>query len=137
MVADFHDAHIRHLTDAEQLHSASRLASADHLYGLAAECGLKRLMLCFGMIARSDGSPDLFQDRKHANELWPRYEAYRSGSQAGTRYALPLSDPFADWAIEQRYAAQINFDSARVINHQVGAQLVKQLIENARLDGLL
>jgi hypothetical protein len=40
MNADFLDAHYRHWQDAELLFGRGRLANADHLYGLAAECGL-------------------------------------------------------------------------------------------------
>ncbi len=56
--ADFLDAHQRHLDDAESLFQAGRLANADHLYGMASECGLKRLMAAFGMtIDSTTGSP--------------------------------------------------------------------------------
>ncbi len=43
MQADFLDAHERHWQDAELLLTNQRLANADHLYGMSAECGLKRL----------------------------------------------------------------------------------------------
>lgn len=49
MKTDFHDAHERHWDDAERLFEAQRWANADHLYGVAAECGLKWLMVHFGM----------------------------------------------------------------------------------------
>lgn len=49
MQADYLDAHERHWEDAEHLFQSGRWANADHLYGLAAECGLKKLMLAFGM----------------------------------------------------------------------------------------
>ncbi len=42
MSVDFGDAHIRHWKDAELLYCVQHLANADHLYGMAAECGLKR-----------------------------------------------------------------------------------------------
>ncbi|WHF34964.1 hypothetical protein [Aeromonas salmonicida] len=47
MQADFLDAHARHWDDAESLLQAQRWANADHLYGMAAECGLKQLMRVF------------------------------------------------------------------------------------------
>jgi hypothetical protein len=49
MNTDFYDAHQRHWDDAELLYEKQRWANADHLYGMAAECGLKQLMLAFGM----------------------------------------------------------------------------------------
>lgn len=57
MKADFLDAHERHLIDAKQLYNAARIANADHLYGLSAECGLKQLMYCFGMSLDASGCP--------------------------------------------------------------------------------
>lgn len=50
MNADFLDANARHQHDADLLFDRQRWANADHLYGLAAECGLKRLMVTFGML---------------------------------------------------------------------------------------
>lgn len=49
MSVDFLDAHRRHWEDAELLHEHARWANANQLYGIAAECGMKRLMLVFGM----------------------------------------------------------------------------------------
>ena len=45
MYIDFLDAYLRQWEDAEMLFGSERWATADHLYGLAAECGLKRLMI--------------------------------------------------------------------------------------------
>jgi hypothetical protein len=42
MNTDFLDAHERHHDDADHLHANARHANADHLYGVSAECGLKR-----------------------------------------------------------------------------------------------
>lgn len=57
MNPDFLDAHDRHWNDAEYLFAALRWANADHLYGLSAECGLKRLMIAFGMPVTTSGNP--------------------------------------------------------------------------------
>jgi hypothetical protein len=48
-MTDFYNAYTRHIEDAEFLFSASHLGNADQIYGYAAECGLKCLMLHFGM----------------------------------------------------------------------------------------
>ena len=42
--ADFADVHRRHWEDAELLFMSERLGTADHLYGLNAERGLKAVM---------------------------------------------------------------------------------------------
>jgi len=95
MQADFLDAHARHWDDAERLFEAQRWANADHLYGIAAECGLKRLMHAFGMnVDPTTGGPIKPKDWKHANNIWARFESYRSGYAQGVSYGLPLNNPF-------------------------------------------
>ncbi|MDR3472596.1 MAG: hypothetical protein P4M09_13055 [Devosia sp.] len=137
MQADFHDAHDRHWHDAEKLHSGARWANADHLYGLAVECGLKRLMHEFGMALGNGGSPAKPEDRKHADKLWVRYDAYRAGYHNGVAYTLPAANPFGDWSVEQRYANQREFDATRVNAHRLGADTIRQLVSKARADGLI
>ncbi|MDR2376699.1 MAG: hypothetical protein LBD96_09720 [Treponema sp.] len=105
MQTDFYNAYKRHWEDADYLFNDSRWANADHLYGYAAECGLKCLMRQFGMILDpATGSP-YPQDRLHINDLWHRYEAYRAGFGAAA-YLLPRPNPFVNWRISQRYAKE-------------------------------
>lgn len=136
MQADFLDAHQRHWQDAELLMERRRLANADHLYGMAVECGLKRLMQVFGMKMNPRG-PVEKADFKHAEVIWDRFETYRSGHAKGPGYALPDGAPFSDWKAEQRYAARNHFDDARVIGHRAGAEQVRRLIQKAEREGLL
>ena len=138
MHADFLDAHKRHWDDAERLFQAQRWANADHLYGITAECGLKQLMLAFGMPYDSakDRPADL-GDRVHANGIWARFESYRSGHLHGTGYALFPGNPFVNWDVSDRYAHQSNFDQAQAKGHQAGAQAVRSLITKAQHEGLL
>ena len=138
MRADFLDAHKRHWDDAERLMQAGRLANADHLYGMAAECGLKQLMLAFGMaLDPRTGKPTDRNDWVHANNIWPRYESYRSGRIAGADYALPSQNPFNQWDVSDRYANQAGFQQHRVHRHQAGAQAVRNLIGKAQREGML
>jgi len=139
MTTDFLDAHRRHQRDAETLHGLSRLPNADHLYGIAAECGLKRLMLAFGMpFDTGRDAPKRRRDKTHINEIWKRYETYRSGDPFGAAYSLPsATNPFSHWDASQRYAHQSNFDSARVARHQTAARSVRQLVRKAQLNGLI
>lgn len=138
MNSDFLDAHHRHWHDAEQLFSADRWANADHLYGLAAECGLKRLMLAFGMPFDAGADrPDNRQDRVHANGAWTRYESYRAGYHQGVGYALSIANPFQDWDVSQRYASQVHFDKARTQSHRTGSDRIRQLVKKAAVEGLI
>lgn len=143
MQTDFLDAHKRHWDDAEHLFKGLRWANADHLYGLSAECGLKRLMMAFGMkVNPTTGTPSGSIDRVHVMEnsrpdnTWTRYEAYRSGRNA-VAYAISSVNPFVNWDVFQRYAHQSNFDQVRVESHKQGAAAVRKLVEKANLEGLI
>lgn len=138
MQADFLDAHFRHWDDAERLLQAQRWANADHLYGFAAECGLKRLMLAFGMpYDAAKDRPQNEKDRKHADEAWARFESYRSGAILGAGYVPAIvGNPFSQWSASQRYAHHSNFDQARANGHRDGADAVRTLVLKAQREGL-
>ena len=57
MPVNFRDAAERHWADAGYLLEDDRIANADHLFGLSAECALKALMLSLGMILGPKGAP--------------------------------------------------------------------------------
>jgi len=137
MTTEFYDAFERHAEDAETLFQAARWANADHLFGLATECGLKRLMLEFGM--RWDTGKDVPQDqpdRVHVDLAWDRYEHYRAGYGA-MKYVLSAPNVFNDWKVFQRYAKQSNFDLVRVNPHRNGCEEVRVLLQQAILDGII
>lgn len=137
MGTNFEDAHHRHWADAELLFASGCLANADHLYGLAAECGLKALMSAWGMPYDDDQDrPSRGQDRRHADGIWQRYERYRQG-QAAAHYQLSTSGPFADWSIQQRYWPRRCFDPRTVERHQQGAKEVNQMLRQAQREGWL
>ncbi len=138
MNADFFDAHDRHRADADLLFTSGRWANADHMYGLAAECGLKRLMLAFGMpFDAARDRPSDRDDRLHIDDVWDRFETYRSGSVSGTGYSLPATNLFGDWTASQRYAHQASFDEPRALAHQIGATEVQTLLKKAQNQGLI
>ena len=133
MASDFLDAHERHLTDAELLFQSQRWANADHLYGIAAECGLKRLMCTFGMpVDILTGDPANRHDREHINRIKPRYTAYLSGKEL-IEYNIDLS-AFDDWDVFQRYSNQSDFNESKVSIHRNGASLVRELILKVKLE---
>ena len=137
MNSDFYDACLRHFDDAEQLFKAQRWANADHLFGISVECGLKRLMIAFGMSIDERGTPADRSDKVHADGVWMRYEAYRSGHHEAVHYVLSSTPPFHDWHINQRYAHQNNFDQTHVDPHRDAAHEVRKLLNRAERDGLL
>lgn len=135
--ADFLDAHERHWNDAELLSHAQRWANADHLYGMAVECGLKCLMMVSGMDVDASGNPIDKKYWKHAKDIWILFESCRSGRLLGTEYALPTRNPFHDWDISDRYAHHSHFNETRTQSRQQGGQTVCELIKKARLEGLI
>ncbi len=138
MKTDFLDAHSRHWEDAQILFQNQRWANADHLFGMAAECGLKRLMQTFGMpYDAGTDRPQERDDREHINKIWNRFESYRSGHARGATYVLPASNLFNNWHVAQRYAHQSAFNEAYVTKHKKGAETVKELVQQARRDGLI
>lgn len=136
MQADFSDANERHWHDAELLLTGERWANADHLYGFSAECGLKALMVAFGMPCNEVGSPREQRDWKHIDKLSTRYEAYRSGS-AFADYRCDDVDAFANWLVSDRYANQAEFDANYVAVHRNAAQAIRSLLKTARREGVI
>ena len=135
--ADFRDAHDRHWNDGEMLYAASRWANADHLYGISAECGLKAIMVKFGMIM-ADTGPLEKQYRVHVDNLWHTFISFAErADQAIYATRLPSSNPFATWSSDQRYSAQVHFTGAIAADHRSGAQAVRALITELNRDGLL
>jgi hypothetical protein len=137
MQADFYNAYLRHWKDAEYLYNDSRWPNADQLYGYSAECGLKCIMLQFGMQVDSTGTPtNKKQDKVHINKIWNRYEAYRAGTGA-SGYSLLKQNPFDNWDISDRYAHELFFNQSYVDPHRDGALLVMSLVNKAILEGIL
>lgn len=137
MSADFLDAHCRHMVDANTLFQASRLPNADQLFSFSAECGLKALMGTFGMLFRDDGAPKEYDDRKHADLVWDRYETYRSTNHIGASYVLPNPNPFLDWNASQRYTHSSFITLQSVDAHKTAAEIVATMVKKAQLEGLI
>lgn len=136
MNEDFLDAHKRHWEDAERLFTVKRWANADHLYGIAAECGLKGLAEKFKQAPLDKGERRHIMEANKPNNAWDVFETYRSGHALGPKFLLP-TNPFTNWDVSQRYAHQSNFDEPRVAAHRQGADLVNELIKKADFEGLL
>jgi hypothetical protein len=136
MKVDFVDAHSRHHENAEHLFAGNRLPNADHLFGLAAECGMKALMAHFGMPMTTIGDPQNPSDKVHIDRLWSRYQSYHA-SVTAPNLTLPATNPFDDWRIEQRYGASHEFRRPLVLPHRDGSILVKKLVDRAGREGIL
>jgi len=134
---DYRDAAERHWEDADPLFADSRMANADHLFGLSAECGLKAVMQGLGMRLSPDGIPEENRHRVHINRLWDEFVAFAQGRD-GARYALAIAaspNPFDDWDVAQRYCHRSKITPAVATKHQQGAQTAMQVLREAILDG--
>lgn len=137
MPLDYRDAAHRHWEDAEHLFDGSRWANADHLYGLAAECALKAVMLRLGMRLHPSGRPE-DPYAVHIDRLWSQFSVFASG-RGGHRYAVHISghsNPFWDWDIGQRYHHRSYCTRQRVEKHREGAEVARRALTKAILDGL-
>lgn len=136
MNTNFIDAFARHFKDADFLLEKERFANASQLYGLAAECGLKALMIKFGM-PLSGHLPQDKKDKVHADGVWQRYQSYQSGHTLGTGYGLTVQNPFGAWSIHQRYWKSSCITEKNAQSHRQGASQVEGLVKKAQLAGLL
>ena len=127
----------RHWRDAELLFDDQKrksLGNADHLYGFAAECGLKALMLSCGM-EMHNGKPRNREDCCHVDKLLRRYQIYMAGIDK--KYVLSDTDFFKQWNIDERYAKDTELSQDQVKKHRSNAEKVRDMIKEAQKDGLL
>lgn len=127
--ADFPAAQHRHWSDAEFLFAVGRLANAHQLYGYCAECGLKAVMVHFGLSVDEEGHPEP-QYRKHLPALWTLFEAFLDSRDAGLRLpGLPEPNPFEDWTVSARYSRGDHATPDSVRRHRTAAREIAKMIE--------
>lgn len=101
---DYPSAAFRHWQDAQLLAGENRVENADQLYGLAAECAIKKALIELPAFIKA-GLLDA-PYKKHINELWDKvnlqslHKRYPDLSKC-----LKAGNPFSDWHVNQRYVA--------------------------------
>lgn len=138
----------RHFKDAVILLSGSRQANAGQLFGLAAECGLKAVVVACGVPTDSEGSVQKLPGipgkgfRDHLPYL--HNTATVSGGlvpdgRFSNRYMamMPNLGAFLDWAVDQRYWSDSAVPASSLPGWQAAAQEVMQAVDQAKQDGLL
>jgi len=137
---DFLDASHRHYTDAGLLDRHERYANADHLYGIAAECMLKTIMIGLGAQVSNKGNLREQAYKVHIDTLWLEFSAFVGGA-GGSNYMPfpPHQTPFLDWDINQRYAAERHFTDRwiRSKRRREDVQAIARTLQAAILDGLV
>jgi hypothetical protein len=139
MAVDYCNAADRHWEDAGHLLNNNRLANSDHLFGFAAECALKAIMMALGMSLDAHERPVEEPGKKHINELWNEFGAFVQ-SRGGAKYAAMIDttlNPFDDWKAGQRYHHRSTFTVAKVEKHRQAAERTMGVLQDAILDGVI
>lgn len=141
----------RHMTDAETLFTAGRLANAGQLYGFVAECGLKALLMACGVQPDADGGipgrrplpgKGLHPLRTHVpllmTNITAEFQIIPDGAQA-TRYLalVPNRNDFQDWSIDHRYWRDTALPTASVDQWRAAAREITTMLDQAKQDGVL
>lgn len=130
MATNFKQAAWRTKIDAETLFGDGRLGTADQLFGVAAECALKAVLVALGVFPPS-GPPKKSSFRCHIDKLWDEYAIHMSGlAQA----PLP-ANPFTAWKMDHRYEEDSTFTPSRLQTHRDGAQTALGQLEDALVKG--
>ena len=139
---DFKVASRRHKVDADVLIAQGRGANAGQLYGFAAECGLKALLVAHGLRTGPNGDIlDRNRYRSHVPVL-SRAVALTTifpDGRAATRYIsmLPNLSHFDDWSVDHRYWTDAALPAASVANWRIAASEVSSMLDAATVDGVM
>lgn len=136
MRVDFKNAARRHFADAQLLEQSNRLANADHLYGISAECALKAIIVEENPAAVHPISGEFidkdywlhFKSTNSKRDLWQVFSVGFAGRLAAHN-PLPSSNPFSDWEIDQRYWADNCFSHVNIIQHSQGCRELQQMLD--------
>lgn len=137
---DFHQAGKRHFYDAELLQGHKRNAAAGQLYGFAAECGIKSLLVWNGF-PTDPVSGEIVekkrQFRKHIHELVKNIgmlHVYLNGRGA-TKYLamIPSINDFSDWNTDHRYYTESALPPSLAKWRKASSEIMKML-DQAMLD---
>ncbi len=139
---NFHQAGKRHFNDAELLHGHARNAAAGQLYGFAAECGIKSLLVWNGYptdptTGDIDEKKKPKKFKKHIHELVQNINmlhAELSGRGAAKYLAMiPSINDFSDWHTKHRYYIDSALPSS-LIKWRNASREIMEMLEQAMLD---
>ncbi|MGW5642777.1 hypothetical protein ACWEV3_29625 [Saccharopolyspora sp. NPDC003752] len=137
----------RHYLDAQLLREEQRLPNADHLAGVAAECGLKAILTSYldGYIDTHNRPNHPEHPRTHAGPkyghlptLWDEITVVSNGrSGSAFHHVMARGNPFQRWDVAERYADGAHIDAARADQHLAAAHQVLSIYQQAQIDGVL
>lgn len=135
---DFHQAGKRHFNDAELLQDHARNAAAGQLFGFAAECGIKSLLVWNGY-PTDPASGEIVEKkfRKHIHELVKNIDqlhAYLNGRDAAKYLAMiPSINDFSDWKTDHRYYTDSALPSS-LAKWRKASREIMGMLDQAMLD---
>ncbi|MFI1947082.1 hypothetical protein ACH46F_24955 [Streptomyces virginiae] len=148
----------RHFRDADYLRTDGRLPTADHLYGFAAECATKSLLLRFTEVSMDPkpgeakpsakpwaehpdhpGDPYKVIEFGHVNELIREIRLLAHGRTGALLHAALDGDlrVFKKWHVKYRYFDGAYAQDEIVGNRRTAAHNILSLHEQAQLNGRL
>lgn len=148
---NYAEAARRHLRDAETLFAGGRPANAGQLFGFAAECGLKAMLIACQVPPGPDGDlprnhpitsnkrhplrahiPDLSDRITQCGYLIP-------DTASATRYmaSLPSLCQFNNWSIDHRYWKETALPLTSVPDWRAAAGEVAAMLDQIKEDGVL
>lgn len=141
MTMDFLGSSKRHYQDAELLTSNNRYPNAGHLFGFAAECGLKALLISHGL-RTNPATGDIVEShpykyKTHVDVLINNVFTF-SSSRNFVKYLsiMPGIMAFSNWKIEHRYFFE-SLIPASLSNWKKAAGEVMKALQQAELDGVI
>lgn len=129
---NYADAALRHWNDAQLLEEENRVENADHHYGFAAECAIKKVLVVLPAFSTTGVLEMTYKE--HVNILWYRVNnlSLQKSYPALSAY-LKSTHPFSDWHVKQRYAADGEISKAAMGLHKKSAS---RILGSVNLNGV-
>jgi len=114
---NYASAAVRHWKDAELLARENRVENADHHYGFAAECAIKKVLITSHAFAASGVLDSSY--KQHINLLWDKV-GHQSLQKSYPQLLaiLKVANAFSDWDVNQRYFITGAVTSAAMESHK-------------------
>jgi len=128
---NYSSAAVRHWKDAELLERESRVENADHHYGFAAECAIKKALVALPAFSASGVLNSAYKE--HINSLWDKV-THQSLQKSYPQLVaiLKVANAFSDWNVNQRYFGDGAVTSAALASHK---KMTSRLLGAVSLSG--
>ena len=128
---NYTDAALRHWNDAQLLEEENRVLNADHHYGFAAECAIKKVLVKLPAFSNTGVLEKTYKE--HINILWGKvnYQSLQKSYPTLSAF-LKSTNPFSDWHVNQRYAVDGEIAKVTMELHKKSAS---RLLRSVNLNG--